>query len=210
MNTNDLIAVLAADTKARRSPEAQMMRALPPALAVSLVALITLWRVRVDLWQAWTSPTLIKTLLPLVLAMAALMLARSLCRPEDRARAETALVAALVGAVALAALWAVGSAGIAGTIAALQTPNLVTCLLSVPALAALPLTAAIWAMRSGAPVHPVRAGAVTGLVAGGAAAAIYSLHCPEDAVQYYLLAYSASILLVVAGGALAGRRYLRW
>ena len=51
---------------------------------------------------------------------------------------------------------------------------------------------------------------LAGLVAGGAAAGVYSLHCTEDSPLFYGVWYVLAILAVAAVGALAGARVLRW
>ena len=210
MKTDDLIAALAADTTPLASPEARLVRSLLPSMAIGIVAVFLLWQARPDLSAALLSVPVTKTVGPLILALAAMWLARGLCYPEARARAEKALLGTMIVAIAVLAIAAFWSGGVSGTILALSTTNTVTCLLSVPVLAALPLASVIYAMRAGAPVDPVRAGADSGLVAGSVSAAIYSLHCPVDSLLFVLPAYGVSILIVVAAGAYAGKRWLRW
>ncbi|MCB1395992.1 MAG: DUF1109 family protein, partial [Rhodobacteraceae bacterium] len=38
----------------------------------------------------------------------------------------------------------------------------------------------------------------------------YSLHCPHDALMYFMGAYVTAMAIVVAAGALLGARLLRW
>ena len=210
MKTDQLIAALAADTAPRAAPATRLPMALSAGLLVSALAVVFVWHTRPDLAQALASPALAKTVLPAVLAVPALWLARRITRPEARLRAEWAVV----GAVLLAALAAIGwnlvQSGPGAMVAALSTPNLITCLVSVPVLSTLPLAGTLWAMRDGAPANPLRAGAVAGLVSGAAATALYSLHCPEDSLLFFLPAYGFAILMVVGAGALIGRRLLRW
>lgn len=79
------------------------------------------------------------------------------------------------------------------------------------ALLALPiLLAGLVALRTMAPTRPTRAGAATGLLAGGAAAAVYALHCPELAAPFLAVWYVAGVLIPAAAGALLGRAVLRW
>jgi hypothetical protein len=92
----------------------------------------------------------------------------------------------------------------------LDTPDYLNCLISVPALSALPLAGTLWALRAGAPLRPGLAGAAAGLVAGGAAAAIYSLHCPHDNIMYFFPAYGIAMAMVTLAGGLIGARVLRW
>lgn len=79
------------------------------------------------------------------------------------------------------------------------------------ALLSLPmLLAGLVALRTMAPTRPARAGAAAGLLAGGAAAAVYALHCPELAAPFLAVWYVAGVLIPAAAGALLGRTMLRW
>jgi hypothetical protein len=69
---------------------------------------------------------------------------------------------------------------------------------------------AAFALRRLAPTSPARAGAAAGLLAGGAGAVIYALHCPELAPAFVATWYTLGIGACVALGALAGSRLLRW
>ena len=210
MKTDELIAALAADTTPRTRPGARLARALPPALGVSAVLLVAFWHLRPDLVAALTSLTLYKTLVPAALALAALWLARGLARPEARVRAEGGLLVVLLAGMAVALGYGLATNTPAEIVEILDTRDFENCLVSVPVLAALPLAASLWGLRAGAPRSPVLAGAVAGLVAGGAAAAIYSLHCPHDPLMYFFPAYGTAMLIVVVLGAVIGGRVLRW
>jgi hypothetical protein len=88
--------------------------------------------------------------------------------------------------------------------------TITACLLSIPLLALPILGALLLALRHGAVLAPIRAGAVAGLAAGGLATAVYALHCIEDSPLFYATWYSLGILIVAALGALLGSRLLRW
>ena len=76
---------------------------------------------------------------------------------------------------------------------------------------ALPLLAGtLWALRGGASTRPALTGAVAGLLSGGAAAVVYSMHCTEDSPLFYAVWYVLAILAVTVAGALLGSRVLRW
>ena len=78
-------------------------------------------------------------------------------------------------------------------------------------LMSLPLLAvALWALRRGASTRPTSSGALAGLLSGGAAAAIYAVHCTEDSPLFYAVWYVLAILAATALGAALGRRWLRW
>jgi len=210
MKTEDLIAVLAADTAPQSTTGERMLRCLPIALMVTLIAVVALWRVRPDFATAMVSPALYKTIVPSVLALAALWLAHGMTRPESRMRARWALIGVLLAAWVVAFVLVLNSAGFSGLISALDTPNLLVCFVSIPILSALPLAAVFWAMKSGAPANPRSAGVAAGLLSGTIAAAVYSLHCPEDALLFFLPAYGIGVLIMAVVGGLLGPRLLRW
>lgn len=210
MKTEDLIVALSADATPARDPGSRLARALPPALAVSLAALVLLWHLRPDLLAVPGSVAVLKTLTPLALALATLLLVGGLTRPEARPRAEAAPLVLLLAALAAALVWGLATTSPAQIATLLDTTDFGNCLISVPVLAALPLAATLWAMRAGAPRNPALAGATAGMIAAGGAAAVYSLHCPHDALMYFMGAYVTAMALVVAAGALLGARLLRW
>jgi hypothetical protein len=51
---------------------------------------------------------------------------------------------------------------------------------------------------------------MAGLLAGGIAATLYTLHCPEDSLLFVGVWHVAAIVLVASVGAVAGSRLLRW
>ena len=77
--------------------------------------------------------------------------------------------------------------------------------LSIPIFAGL-----LWSFRRLAPTHFRAAGAAAGLSAGGWAATIYCLHCPEVSAVFVLTWYTLGIALTASVGALMGSRLLRW
>ena len=84
-----------------------------------------------------------------------------------------------------------------------------TCLLAIPLLSIVPLMALLVALRAGAPRVP--ASAVQSPVCWpGLSAALYATHCPDDSPLFVALWYTLAVTLVVATGALAGHRVLRW
>ncbi|MFN3937413.1 MAG: NrsF family protein [Gemmobacter sp.] len=210
MKTDDLIAALAADTRPGPTVVQRLMRVLPVALAVTAVAFVLFWGVRPDLAAALTSAAVVKSLLPLGLAGLAGALALVLSRPEARPGAAGAALWALGGILLAALAVSVASGGLPALRSALSTPSLAVCLVSIPLIALPLLAAALWALSAGAPRSPAGAGAVAGLAAGGLAATIYSLYCDQDAVQFFLPAYAAAILIVAVLGLGLGARMLRW
>ena len=65
-------------------------------------------------------------------------------------------------------------------------------------------------LRSAAPASPALAGAAAGLLAAASGAALYAFHCFDDSPLFVVTWYTLAALVVMAIGALAGRRLLRW
>jgi hypothetical protein len=84
------------------------------------------------------------------------------------------------------------------------------CLISIPIIAIVPFAIVIWAIRRMAPTDLVRAGALTGLLAGGLSAAAYALHCTDDSLPFVALWYGGTIAICTIAGAMLGPRLLRW
>ena len=77
-------------------------------------------------------------------------------------------------------------------------------------LSIAPLAALLVALRAGAPRSPAMAGAAAGLLAGGLAAMLYAIHCPDDSPLFVALWYVPAVALVALAGAAVGSRVLRW
>jgi hypothetical protein len=211
MRTEQLIQAMAADT----ARPGRLALVLPLALlaAAALVAAVVLpaMGARPDLGPALMHPrVLVKQAFPLLLAAAAFGAALRLARPEMRLGRWR---------LALAAVPLVLAAAVVGELVALPEAAWMPALvghtsrqcLSLVSLMSLPLLgAALWALRRGASTHPTLSGAVAGLMSGGAAAAIYAVHCTEDSPLFYAVWYVLAILAATALGAALGRRWLRW
>ena len=211
MKTDNLIDALVAD----RTPRGKPLRwALAAALLagglVSLVLFLEALGVRADIEPAlgtWRFD------LKVGLVLLALGLAFSLCialsrpvvtnHPGRRLLPLAALAAAAV-AIELAVLpgtaWASRLVG----------SNALVCLVAIPTLAIVPLAAVLAILRSGAPASPALAGGAAGLLAAAAAAALYSFHCFDDSPLFVVTWYALAALPVMAVGAVAGHRLLRW
>jgi hypothetical protein len=77
--------------------------------------------------------------------------------------------------------------------------------LSLPVIVTL-----LFAARRMAPTQPTLAGAAAGLLAGAAAAAVYSFHCNETSAMFLAVWYTLGIAGAGAIGAVCGRFALRW
>lgn len=78
-------------------------------------------------------------------------------------------------------------------------------LLSVPVF-----IGCVWALKQLAPTRLRVAGGAAGLAAGGLAAFVYGLHCPELAAPFVAVFYVLGMLIPVAVGFALGPRLLRW
>ena len=213
MKTDELIGLLAQGAGAvepgaiaRRYAAALGWGAFGATLLMALVL-----GVRPDLRAAALLPMFwIKLAFPASLLAAGVVAASRLARPGVRlGRLVIALFAPL------AAIWAMAAVELAVAAPAARAQLVFgsswrecpfnIALLSVPAF-----IAAFWAMRRLAPTRLVRAGAVSGLVAGALGASIYALHCTEIAATFLGLWYVAGMLIPTAAGALLGPRLLRW
>jgi hypothetical protein len=211
MKTDNLIDALVAD---RGTPAKPMRWALATALLlgglVSLALFLASLGVRADIEPAlgtWRFE------LKVGLVLLALGLAFSLCialsrpvAPAHPGRRLLPLVALAVVAVAIELL-ALPSASWAGR---LVGSNAVVCLIAIPTLAIVPLATVLAMLRSGAPASPALAGGAAGLLAAAAAAALYAFHCFDDSPLFVVTWYALAALPVIALGAVAGHRLLRW
>lgn len=211
MKTDKLIEALVADRTPRGKPlRWALAAALAAGILVSLVFFLDTLGVRADIGPALATW---RFELKVGLVLLALVLAFSLCialsRPEmpahpGRRLMPLAALAVLAVAIELSVLpgasWA----------SRLMGTNALVCLIAVPALAIVPLAAVLAILRSGAPASPALAGAAAGLLAAAAAAVLYAFHCFDDSPLFVVTWYALAALPVVALGAVAGHRLLRW
>ncbi len=213
MKTGDLIHALGADAEFRPVPPRRALGlALIPGVAAALALYFATLGLRPHLLaQLGENPRLwFKLCLTLLLAWLSGRLALRLVRPGADARAAAALVEiapALLAAAILAELALVPAGEWSQR---LVGSNAVHCLMSIPFLAAVPLVAALMALRQGAPDNPALAGAAAGLFAGAIGAALYATHCPDNSPLFVAVWYSLAIAFAAAVGALIGARLLRW
>ena len=211
MKTENLVEALVAD----RATDSRSLRfTLAGALAlgglVSLVFFFIELGVRADIKPAlatWRFD------LKVGLVLLALLLAFGLCIALSRpvtsghpGRRLLPLLALAVLAIAIE-LVALPSAAWANR---LVGSNALICLVAIPTLAIAPLAAVLMVLRVGAPASPALAGAAAGFLAATAGAALYAFHCFDDSPLFVVTWYTLAAVLVVAVGAAAGHRLLRW
>lgn len=212
MRTDELIRSLVADGQA--SPRPPAMRLLPFVLAgaaVSVVGFLVVLGPRSDISTAARTLRFdLKILVSLTLLAAAVLLVMRMARPGAATRFAAAglFVAPLLLGLAVAAeMMALPRAS---WLPAALGANWLVCLTAMPLLSLPMLAGTIYALRSGASLRPVLTGAIAGVLAAAAAAALYALHCTDDSPLFVAIWYSLAIAAVAVAGALAGRFALRW
>ena len=211
MKTDNLIDALVADHAPRGKPlRWALAAALVAGGGVSLAFFLAALGVRADIEAAlgtWRFD------LKVGLVLLALGLAFSLCialsrpvAPAHPGRRLLPLAALAVLAIAIE-LFTLPSASWASR---LVGSNALICLVAIPTLAVAPLAAMLAILRAGAPASPALAGGATGLLAAAAAAALYAFHCFDDSPLFVVTWYALAALPVIALGAVAGHRLLRW
>ena len=211
MKTDQLVAALVAD---RKGPVWSPGRLMAAAIATGGFASLAIFAVefgpRVDLAAAFGTWRFdLKLVLVLVALAAAFGACSALARPVRVGSLPRRLLPLVLLAVAALVLelavlpqasWATRLIG----------SNALVCLTAIPLFALAPLAGLILALRRTAPASPTWSGAAAGALAAAAGAAIYAFHCFDDSPLFVLTWYSLAALPVIAIGALAGNRLLRW
>lgn len=213
MKTDDLLDALAADLAPApaRAVHARLLAGAGAAVVIALALVLFGLKLRPDLAVAVGGPTFwMKAAYTAALSVAGFLCAERLARPTGSAR-----WGAIVAALAVASLAALGVAGLATAPASDRLAQLMgdswrRCPVSILALAAPGLAIGLLIMRRFAPTRLRLAGAATGLLAGGVAASAYGLHCPETAPAFVALWYTLGITASAGLGALIGPWALRW
>ena len=215
MKTDDLIAMLASgpDVAAVPPPGASWRASatLGTGLLASVALMAMLLGVRPNLEQLLLLPDFwIKIGFVICLSLAAWHVSRRLCVPGATTRALPLLIA-----VPLLLMWTLGAIIIHEAPPEQRTElfwgatwrscPLLIAMLSLPILAAV-----LRLMRQLAPTQLRLAGAAAGFAAGGMAALVYCLHCPEIAASFVGFWYVLGMLVPTAIGAAIGPRVLAW
>ena len=213
MKTDQLIAAMTADLAVKPAPVSRaVLLAIAASLPVALAVLVYGMAVRPDLWtMLGSSPRFtFKFVFTLTTAAAGLWLALRLSRPGRDAGA--ALIALGVSAALLACAVGLELKALPSGMwmPALIGDRAVACMLLIPTLAAAPLAALLYALKSGAPDSPRAAGAAAGLLAGGIGATLYASHCTNDSPLFVAVWYVIGMSAVTVIGSVIGQRVLRW
>ena len=211
MNTEQLIQAMAADTQRTRPLEAVLPAALVATALLFGGIFLLLMGVRPDLGAALRHfVVVLKTLLPLALAVGALGTVLHLSRPGDRPGPWRYLLVCVPAAILLAMLAAGTGLAPAAIGAEVFKAGIASCVTVIP-LISLPVAAAsLWLLRRGASIRPRLTGAMAGLMSAGAGATMYSFYCTDDNPLFYGTWYTVAILVVTLACAHAGGRLLRW
>ena len=213
MKTEDLIDMLATgpDVAVAPAPMGRNVLLVLGALLLSASLMAVTLGVRPQLGQAALLPAFwLKVVFSVALAGAGYMAARRLSAPGSRSGRLALLVGAPVVLVWLAAAVTLAQAapelraGLFWGSTWRYCPTLIF-LMSLPVFAAT-----LRIMRQRAPTRLRLAGAAAGLASGGAAAAVYCLHCPEMSAAFVGFWYLLGMLAPTAIGALIGPRVLAW
>jgi hypothetical protein len=212
MKTDELIAALAADaSKPNVSLGGRLALALGLGALISLALFLAMLGPRPDIADAMHTMRFdFKFVDTIALLLPSALLCLRLSRPDASPRALLGWLAApmivLMGALAVelivtpSALW----------MTRLMGRNWWHCLTLIPLMSLPPLAALIVALREGAPRFPGLTGALAGAASAGVAATIYAANCTDDSPIFVASWYPLATLAVVAVGASAGRRWLRW
>jgi hypothetical protein len=209
MKTPELIASLASDlppSRRRFSPRLALLTSL--ASLISLGAILVLLSRSPHLAHGPTATVLVTALSGLTLAAGAFWAVVQLSYPDSRVGFAWLFLPA---AILLAGLGLeLSQAPRSSWSARFWGGNPLTCFLCVTALSLPILAAALLAIREGAPAQPRLCGAAAGLLASGVAAALYTLHCPENSLLFIASWHVLAVMAVALCGALAAERILRW
>ncbi len=212
MNTEQLIRSLAADNPHRAHPVGFVLAlALLAATPVSLAIFMMRLGVRPDVMTAMHNPFFdLKFVVTLTLAISAIVVGLHLSRPEASLRGWGWLLLIPAGLIA---------AGIGSEMMMPQRLPMMTrligsnsriCMTAIPIMSLPILAAALIGLRHGAPARPAVTGAIAGLMSAGLAATLYAAHCTDDSPLFVATWYSIATAFVVAVGALAGAKVLRY
>jgi hypothetical protein len=213
MKTDELVALLSTNPEPvdRRSVARTLYVALAAGSIVSLGMMFFGRGIRSDLTTARVLIFLaVKLSFAVGIVSLALVYLTRLARPGGERKTSAVSVAIPFGAVAVLSVISLGFAPSSHWDKMIVGDQWLECLLSIPIIAIVPFTAAIWAVRRAAPTNLARTGAFTGLIAGGVSAVAYALHCTDDSLPFVAVWYGGTIVLCTLTGAALGPRLLRW
>jgi hypothetical protein len=211
MKTEALIKAIAEDAQIEQPILNGLLVRLVLAVGLALLAVWVTLGFRSDLFLSLVTPlAALRYVLAAALGLIGLRLALLLARPEGRDLARFWPLAAVLAASLGLLAWAYLATPADGRQMALVGKTMTTCLIAIPVLSILPVTAILMSLRKGATTAPKLAGFVAGVAGGGFAAMVYATHCIEDSPLFYVTWYGVAICIVAAVSTLVGARALRW
>lgn len=211
MNTDELIEALSLDAEPRR-PVAPRLVAGAVAGALVALALVALWLgFRPDIAQApATRMFWMKALYTALLGLGGFWCVERLSRPIGSPRRGLILALSVFAFLVVAGAWQMMMAQPDDRMPMLMGRSSRLCPSNILMLGLPILAITLYVVRGLAPTRLTLAGAAAGLFAGGVAATVYGLHCPEHTMAFVAAWYSLGVAAVTAVGALLGRWVLRW
>lgn len=213
MKTDELVTLLATGAAAVE-PDASSRRyatALGWGAFGATLLMAILLGVRPDIAAAARLPMFwVKLAFPVSVAVGSLFAASRLSRPGARLGWVPGALAVPVLAMWLLAAYVLLAAPAPERAGLVMGPTWVSCLFSIPMLAAPVIIATLWAMKGLAPTRLALAGAAAGLLAGAIGALVFALYCSVMAAPFIGVWYVAGMLIPTAAGALLGPIVLRW
>jgi hypothetical protein len=212
MDTQQLIRTLGADAPSVAPPPGRLWRvAIAASIVTAFIAFMVLCGPRTDFAEAaQTGRFLFKFVVTLSLAVTAYFAARAAVQPGAPLAHKLGLMALPLVLLLVAVATELALLPSDQWMVRLIGTNSLWCLGLIPAIGLVPLVILLGVMRSGAPTHPVLAGAIAGLLAGGIAATFYAAHCFDDSPLFVATWYTLAVVVLTTVGAGAGRVLLRW
>ena len=212
MNTDQLVQTLAADNDSREPPVWSMLAiALVTGGAISIVMFFVSLGFRNDIDTAIYNPFFdLKFVVTIALSVSAIAISIHLSRPEASLTGWKWLLLIPLGLLALGIATELMLPHRLPWITRMIGSNSKVCMTAIPLLSLPILTAALAALRHGAPARPALAGAFAGLLSAGFAATLYASQCTDDSPLFVATWYSIAIATVAVLGALAGNKLLRF
>jgi hypothetical protein len=211
VKTEDLISVLAADSKPPRRLGRSLLAALAAGALIAGAAFFATLGFRPDIEAAMgTIRFPFKFLVTLSLAAAAIGIVWRIGRPGVPLALPSQILIVPVFLLVAAVVIELIVMPQASWGARLVGSNALHCLTAIPLLSIPTLAALLYVMRDSAPSNPGLAGAVAGLAAAGIAATYYATNCTDDSPLFVATWYSLAVSIVGAAGGLMGRQLLRW
>tara|TARA_R110001599_G_scaffold64023_5_gene179727 strand:- start:31748 stop:32386 length:639 start_codon:yes stop_codon:yes gene_type:complete len=212
MKTDELITMLASgDVRPQAVPKRRIALHIALGLLATVILMATILGVRSNLPQVLLMPAFwLKVVFVVALARVGWVATMRLSSPGKQAGKVALMITAT-----LVIMWSIAAVQL--MMAAPDTrPHMFwgstwrACPLLIAGLSLPIFIVLLHAMRELAPTRLRLAGAAAGLTAGGAAAIVYCLHCPEMMMPFVSFWYVVGILIPTGIGALIGPRVLRW